>query len=60
MAVAARTRPNPTFYAIVLVLAAVAPRLAAFGFLAIALLALVPPPKRRVRTRGDGPSSRAA
>jgi hypothetical protein len=60
MAAAARTRPNLAFYGVVLVLAIVAPRLAAFGFVAIALLALAPSPKPPARTGGDGPSSGAA
>jgi uncharacterized membrane protein len=60
MAAAARTRPNLGFYAVVLVVAVVAPRLAAFGFLAIALLALAPLPSQRLAgTIGGGPSSRA-
>jgi uncharacterized membrane protein len=57
-AAAARTRPNLGFYAVVLVLAVLAPRLAAFGFLAIALLALTPS-RRPSGTRAGGPSSRA-
>jgi uncharacterized membrane protein len=57
-AAAVRVRPGLGFYGAVLVLAIFAPRLAAFGFLAIALLALAPS-RRPAGTRTDGPSSRA-
>jgi hypothetical protein len=58
MAAAARTRPSLGFYSGVLVLALVAPRLAAFGFLAIALLALAPS-RSSAGTGVDRPSGRA-
>ncbi|HKF80872.1 MAG TPA: TMEM175 family protein [Thermoleophilaceae bacterium] len=52
-AAAERTRPNLHFYAVVLVLAVLALTVAAFGFLAIAVLALVPR-RRRAGTTGEG------
>ena len=57
-AAAERTKPNLGFYAGVLALALVAPRVAAFGFLAIAVQALVPI-RRPAGTSAGDPSSRA-
>ena len=52
-----RTLPSAGFYLAALALALVAPRVAALGFLAIAMGALVP--SRRRALEPDGPSSRA-
>ena len=43
VAVVARAEPSLGFYAVVLVLALLAPEVAAFGFLVIAVLAVVTP-----------------
>jgi TMEM175 potassium channel family protein len=56
-AAAARTRPNVGFYVVVLILALAVPTIAAFGFLAIALLALAP--RRPSGATGGGSSSGA-
>jgi TMEM175 potassium channel family protein len=45
--VAARTRPTPAFYVLVLLLAVLAPRVAAFGFLAVALATVLVPGRGR-------------
>lgn len=46
-ALATRTRPTPAFYVLVLLLAVLAPRVAAFGFLAVALATILVPGRGR-------------
>lgn len=49
--VSARTRPTLTFYGLILLLAALAPRVAAFGFLAVSMAAIMLPASRRAVER---------
>jgi hypothetical protein len=46
-ALAKRTRPTLGFYGLVLLLAVLAPRVAAFGFLVIALISVLRPSRDR-------------
>jgi uncharacterized membrane protein len=52
--IATQTTPSLGFYGVVIVLAFLAPKVAAFGYLAIAIIAVLPSPTRFAPHRGGG------